>query len=354
MLAATPVVLTGYAHSMTEKVRLQTVVDGHNRVELAQKHNIPVTLKHFKFRDRDAVKEWIIRNQFGRRNLSSYNRAQLALKLKPIISAKAKENQSCGQGGVLLPQNSVKARIDTQKELARIAGVSHDTIHKVEVIEINAPEEVKSKINAGDISIHQAYNHIRREAKRDEVISKLESVEAREVKKIEGEYDVVVIDPPWPMKKFERDVRPNQVEFDYPTMTIDEINNLKIPCAEHCHLFLWVPQKFLPTAFSLLDTWEFRYTCTFVWHKPGGFQPLELPQYNCEFIIYARRGSPLFIDTKAFPTCFNAPRGNHSEKPEEFYETLRRVTAGRRIDMFSRRNIEGFFAWGKEMSSDGI
>jgi len=141
-----------------------TVVDGHNRVELAQKHNIPVTLKHFKFRDRDAAKEWIIRNQFGRRNLSSYNRAQLALKLKPIISAKAKENQSCGQGGVLLPQNSVKARIDTQKELARIAGVSHDTIHKVEVIEINAPEEVKSKINAGDISIHQAYNHIRREA----------------------------------------------------------------------------------------------------------------------------------------------------------------------------------------------
>ena len=51
------------------------------------------------------------------------------MKLEPLMRKLAKENQKGGQGGVLLQQKSAEAKpIDTRKELARVANVSHDTL----------------------------------------------------------------------------------------------------------------------------------------------------------------------------------------------------------------------------------
>ena len=43
-----------------------------------------------------------------------------------------------------------------------------------------------------------------REAKRAEIVKRLESVEAIEAKATKGVYDVIVLDPPWPMQKIAR------------------------------------------------------------------------------------------------------------------------------------------------------
>ncbi|MFL0197626.1 hypothetical protein ACJDU8_18945 [Clostridium sp. WILCCON 0269] len=94
------------------------------------------------FENRDEAMEWIIRNQFVRRNLPLYERAKLALKLEPVIAERAKENLKTSTGGKNPRpcQKSDNPAIDTKKELAQIAGVSHDTIHKVKVIEDKGSE----------------------------------------------------------------------------------------------------------------------------------------------------------------------------------------------------------------------
>lgn len=204
--------------------------------------------------------------------------------------------------------------------------------------------DLADKVMAGEMPAAAAI----REVNRDQLESKLKDVAAREVVAPTGKFDVIVIDPPWPMEKIERDERPNQVCFDYPVMSEAELAAIDIPADSNCHVWLWTTHKFLPMAMRLLAAWDLQYVCTFVWHKPGGFQPIGLPQYNCEFALYARKGTPKFLDTKAFPVCFEAPRGNHSEKPEHFYSFVRRVTGGRRLDMFNRRQIDGFSGWGKE------
>ena len=50
--------------------------------------------------------------------------------------------------------------------------------------------------------------------------------------------------------------------------------------------------------------------------------------------IIGAKGNPLFTDLTSFKAGFEAPRAEHSVKPEEFYDVVRRVTA-EPLDMFA-------------------
>ena len=132
------------------------IIDGHNRYEIATKHKLKYESIEKSFDSEEDVKEWMIHNQFGRRNLSNYQRSVLALELESVFSARAKENLSDGGKGC-----QISDKVDTKKELAKLANVSHDTIAKVKVIQATATPEVKAKLNAGTMSINEAYkiNH---------------------------------------------------------------------------------------------------------------------------------------------------------------------------------------------------
>ena len=165
-----------------------------------------------------------------------------------------------------------------------------------------------------------------------------------------GRYATVVIDPPWPMEKIDRAVRQSQSGFDYPTMSLEDIAALPIPSllADDAWVLLWTTQKFLPSCFGLLEAWGLGYRWTMVWHKPGGYQAYNYPQFNGEFVVVGAKGNPKLLDAKAFNAVFEAPRGAHSEKPQAFYDLVGR-TLGQGLDMFARQAREGWTGWGDEV-----
>lgn len=131
------------------------IVDGHNRYQIARKHGLKWSHKVMPFKDKDEAKLWIMTNQLGRRNLPDYVKTVIALKVKPAIATKAKEQQ--GERTDILKKSS-KSSINTRKEVAKIAGVSEDTVRKVEKIEAEATPQTKERLKKGELSINQAYN----------------------------------------------------------------------------------------------------------------------------------------------------------------------------------------------------
>lgn len=168
------------------------LLDGHNRYEIAQKHDLPYNQRRMEFESREDAKLWMLRNQLGRRNLNTYNRSVLALQFEEIVRAKAKQNQaSHTEQGY---QKSDKA-VDTNKELAKIAEVSHDTIHKVKVIQEKAPEEVKQALKKDELSINRAYSNIlasEHETKQQEAARELREAKKRHEEYSESKADGIV------------------------------------------------------------------------------------------------------------------------------------------------------------------
>ena len=125
------------------------LVDGHNRYRICQKHGIPFNTVQKDFANRDKAREWIILNQFGRRNLTAFQRGELSLRLKDLIAAIAKDKQGT-RNDLNISQKSDESSIRTDEELAKIAGVSRDTIRKVEVIKKEGtPEQIQRARKGG-------------------------------------------------------------------------------------------------------------------------------------------------------------------------------------------------------------
>jgi len=135
------------------------IVDGHNRHAICQKHGIPFAVTEKEFSSREDAMLWMLRNQLGRRNLNSYQRSDLVLKLEPLMASEAKlrKGQRTDLGQNSAPGSQMGK---TSHKLAEMAGVSHDTIKKVKKLNEAADEETKGKLRRGEVTVHKAYTEL--------------------------------------------------------------------------------------------------------------------------------------------------------------------------------------------------
>jgi|GEM_PF-1728543 len=169
--------------------------------------------------------------------------------------------------------------------------------------------------------------------------------------KMLGRHRTLVIDPPWPMPPGGR----LSAMHHYELMSIDEIRALPIAevAAPDSHLYLWVVESFLREGLDLLEEWGFTRRNIITWVKTDnkGKPQLGSGHYfrSCsEYLLFGVRGNAP-AKRHDLPNVLLAPRGRHSEKPDEAYELVECMSDGPYIDMFGRRKRAGWNVWGNEV-----
>lgn len=186
-------------------------------------------------------------------------------------------------------------------------------------------------------------------------------------------YSIVVADPPWPF----RDKLPGNLRgaaSHYKTMNLGDIQRMPqqrgIKFAPDGLLFLWRVASMVEEAVDVCKVWGFVPKSEIVWVKTTAPVKLEdpgaLPTGKLKFgmgryvrnshevcIIAARRGGVGHIESKSVRSVIFAPAGRHSEKPQEFFDHVEKLTgaprSGRNLELWARKMHRGWDAYGDQV-----
>ena len=209
-------------------------------------------------------------------------------------------------------------------------------------------------------------------------------------------YQTIVADPPWQYDNAldMSDGVDRSAMSQYATLTLDQVQSflrtpssvihpyqcrcLYTPCrcgtiqtmiADNAHLYLWVTNPFLidGSAASVARAWGFEPKQLITWLKGRLTIDQSNPEYDearlvmqigmgrywrgcTEHMLFCTRGKAMaMVKDRGVPNFFVAPRGRHSEKPDEAYALIERVSPGPSLDIFARKRRPNFDAIGDEL-----
>ena len=238
-------------------------------------------------------------------------------------------------------------------EVRAKAGVSPKIFERAVAVIETAPEELKSEVRDGNLTINQAYNRM----KQAEKLAKREEVRQQNAEKVktisnpleaQGLFQTIVIDPAWDYSEEGDNDAFGRGRPLYCTMSIEDIAALPIDkiADKDCHLYLWVTNRSLPKSFQLMEKWKFRYVTCLTWVKPH----FGLGNYfrgQTEHVLFGVKGNQP-LKRHDVGTWFEAPRSKvHSEKPDEFYTLVESCSYAPYIDIFGRKERDGWVVWGE-------
>lgn len=157
-------------------------------------------------------------------------------------------------------------------------------------------------------------------------------------------FSTVLADCPWSRSQFGNYGAINH----YNLMPLDKIKAMPISdlAAPNSHLYLWVTNNAVPDGLEVLEAWGYRYITMFTWVK----MKLGLGNYirnSTEQVLFGVRGK-LPVNYKSQPSWGLYGVQDHSHKPEEFHEVVKKLSPGPYLELFARRPYPGFSVWGND------
>ena len=176
-----------------------------------------------------------------------------------------------------------------------------------------------------------------------------------------GPWKTVVADPPWQPtlgatwnSSLHDKARPQRF---YRTLPVDDICSIRPILAPQAHVYVWCVAQHVDWAYQVVRAWGADPVILWTWRKSG----LGAGRFRCntEHVLVARVGSRMGNpfgsggrhSQATDGTCFDWPRGRHSEKPDEFYALVEGLSPEPRLEMYARRPRNGWTSWGDEVES---
>ena len=215
------------------------------------------------------------------------------------------------------------------------SSVSYGTVRKVETLLKFSNEDQLVKLGAGKVSISHVFTNYKRSRYHEET-----------PKLPKGEFDVILCDP---HPRYEMNLR-DWAEQHYQTMDYKEIEEMKIPSADNCVLFLWTTQSLIKESLFIMENWDFKYKSGAVWVKDKigtGYYFM----FRHELLLIGVKGTmPIPEERNRGDSVIEAPRRKHSEKPYKVYEMIETMYPNRKyLELFARSKYnEKWSVWGLE------
>jgi N6-adenosine-specific RNA methylase IME4 len=181
---------------------------------------------------------------------------------------------------------------------------------------------------------------------------------------------VICPDCPWKFNAYSSKGKQCSAERHYETWPLERIVAMapliERLAADDCALLLWAVWPRLLEAFKVIEACGFEYkTCGLLWVKSKpGVEKITLdgeglftgmgytgPRANTEFCLLAARGHPLRLAADVHQVII-APRGEHSEKPDEAYARIQQLFPGPYLELFARKKRDGWMCWGGEIKHE--
>lgn len=168
-----------------------------------------------------------------------------------------------------------------------------------------------------------------------------------------GPFGTALCDFPWNFvtRDRKRSVPGRAAADPYPTLTIAQGKTLPLAdvMAKDAVLLMWTVSYLQDEATELAAAWGFRpVSLGLVWRKPSigmGYwfrQEVEVQK------LYTR-GHPS-PQSRSVRQVIDAPRREHSRKPDEQYERIEALCAGPYLELFGRHQRPGWTVWGNDVN----
>ena len=299
------------------------ILDGRNRYRACCELRIDPKVAPY---DGDDPLGFVLAKNLHRRHLSESQRAMIAARLATMPRGR--------------PSKKAPIGAFTEDEAAERLNVGQGTVDRAKAVLASGDDKLIAAVTDGEITVTAAYREVRKKETKTPPLPK-------------GKFRVIYADPPWQYADTRQEVEYyGPAERHYPSMSLTDLCALDVTSitTQDAVLFLWVTSPMLSVCWQVIQAWGFSYKASFVWDKVKH----NYGHYNSvrhEFLLICTKGTCLPEDKHLVDSVQSIERTAHSEKPEAFRTIIEKMYPnGRRLELFARKTIKGWSAFGNELA----